>query len=104
MNSPKKKTKKEEDAHAIQLEKLLDMKFKARLILGGCTMEIGDVLRLGQGAVVELDTQINDALQVWVNEKPVAKAETVVVNERFGAKIIEFASKEERLKDMTDGD
>ena len=103
MDSPKEK-KKQEDAREIQLEKLLDMKFKARLILGECTMEIGDVLRLGQGAVIELDTQITDSLQVWVNEKPVATAEAVVVNERFGAKITEIASKEERLKDMADGD
>ncbi|MBF0279813.1 MAG: FliM/FliN family flagellar motor switch protein [SAR324 cluster bacterium] len=104
MDSPKKKKQTQEEIQSIQLEKLLDMKFKARLILGQCTMEIGDVLRLGQGAVLELDTQINESVQVWVNEKPVAKAETVVVNERFGAKITEIASKEERLKDMTDGD
>ncbi len=103
MDSPEKK-KKEEDARDIQLEKLLEMQFKARLILGGCTMEIGDVLRLGQGAVIELDTQITDSLQVWVNEKPVARAETVVINERFGAKITEIASKEDRLKEMADGD
>ena len=100
----KKKRKKKQDSQAMQLEKLLDMKFKARLILGGCTMEIGEVLRLGQGAVLELDTPINEALQVWVNEKLIAKAETVVVNERFGARITEIASKAERLKDMADVD
>lgn len=97
-----KKEKQKADTRAVQMEKLLDMPFKARLILGGCTMEVGDILSLGQGAVLELETPVTEDLQVWVNDRLIAKAESVVVNERFGAKITEIASQEERLKDMAD--
>ncbi|MBF0288047.1 MAG: FliM/FliN family flagellar motor switch protein [SAR324 cluster bacterium] len=102
MTTEKKEIPKKVSTQAIQLERLLDMQFKARLILGGCTMEVDDILALGQGAVLELDTPITEPIQIWVNDRLIAKAETVVVNERFGAKIVEIASKEERLKDMAD--
>ncbi len=102
MTTEKRETTKTKKTQTMQLEKLLDMQFSARLILGGCTMEIDDILSLGQGAVLELDTPINEPIQVWVNDRLIAKAETVVVNERFGAKIVEIASREERLKDMAD--
>ncbi len=95
-----KKTKTAQVSQSIQLEKLLDMRFNARLILGSCTMEIGDILGLGQGAILELDTPTHEPLELWVNDRMIAKAETVVVNERFGARITEISPTAERLKDM----
>lgn len=86
---------------SIQLNKLLGMPFTARLVLGGCTMEIADVLTLGQGSVLEMETSINDPLELWVNDRLVAKAETVVVNEKIGARIVQITPPEEWLKEMT---
>ncbi|MGK5093502.1 FliM/FliN family flagellar motor switch protein [Deltaproteobacteria bacterium TL4] len=83
-----------------QMEQLLDLPITARLVLGGCNLEIGDILTLGQGSVLELDSVTEEPIQLWVNNRLIAKAETVVVNEKFGAKIVDIASAEERLKSM----
>lgn len=104
MTAKKKPPLSQKKRQSMQLEKLLDMEFQARLVLGGVSMEVGNILRLGQGAVLELDTALTEPLQVWVNDRLIAKAEPVVVNEHFGARITEIASKEERLKDMADVD
>lgn len=104
MTNKKEDTPKYNELQAVQLEKLLDMEFRTRLVLGAVNMEIADILSLGQGAVLELDKAITEPLQLWVNDRLIAKAETVVVNEHFGARITEIASKEELLKDMADVD
>lgn len=102
MANKKDKTSKQKRTQAIQLDKLLGLEFKTRLVLGECSMDIGDIISLGHGAVLELDTHISAPLQIWVNDKLIAKAETVVVNERFGAKIVEISATEERLKGIAD--
>ena len=97
--------KKEMNANqSMQLEKLLDMPFTVRLMLGTCTMEVGDIISLGQGAVIEFETPVSENLQLWVNDHPIAKASSVVVNERYGAKILEISPQEERLISMVDHD
>lgn len=86
------------------MEKLLDMHFTARLVLGSCAMEIGDILTLGQGAVLEFDTPISEPLKLYVDDHMIAKAESVVVNERFGARIKEITPREKRLQGMSEQD
>ena len=83
-----------------QMESLLGMKFTARLVLGKCKMEIGDILNIGQGAVIELDTPVRDSLKLYVNDRLIAEAETVVVHEKFGAKIEKIEPTAQRLKDI----
>ena len=51
------------------------------------TMSVGELLQLGQGAVVELDRAVGEPLDVMVNGALVAKGEIVLVNERFGIRL-----------------
>ena len=85
-----------------QIQKLMKMPVTARLILGECSMEIDEILRLGQGSMLELGTKVEDNLTLYINDEKIAKAKSVTVGEKLGAQIVEISSTEKRLKDLTD--
>ena len=58
-------------------------------------MNISEVLRLGQGS------KPKEPLEVWVNDRQIARAQTVVVEEKVGARIVQIESPETRLKSMS---
>ena len=66
--------------------------------LGRTSMVIRDALSLGGGSVVELSKLAGEPVDVLINNKLVARAEVVVVNENFGVKVIDIVSPEERLR------
>ena len=85
-----------------QLEQLLGISLTSRIILGKSSMNIGDILRLGQGSVIELETSSKEPLELWVNNRKIATVESLVVNEKFGARILEIDSPENRVETMTE--
>jgi flagellar motor switch protein FliN/FliY len=95
------KTGKPSAARHTQSEQLLDLSLETRLILGECMMDISEVLRLGQGSIIELDSKPKEPLEVWVNDRQIARARTVVVEEKVGAQIVQIESPETRLKSMS---
>ncbi len=66
--------------------------------VGRSRMTIQDLLQLGQGSVVELTKLAGDPLDIFINGKQVAYGEAVIVNEKFGIRLTEIISPEERLK------
>ena len=80
----------------------MKMPVTARLVLGECSMEIDEILRLGQGSMLELGTKVEDNLTLYINDEKIAKAKSVTVGEKLGAQIVEISSTEKRLKDLTD--
>ena len=60
-------------AQGIKLDRLMDMPLSVRLVLGKCDMEIEEILKLGQGSIIELDAENRTPLEVWVNNRMVAK-------------------------------
>ena len=65
-------------------------------------MEIEEILRLGQGSMLELDTNVKENLKLYINDEEIAKAKSVIVGDKLGAQIMEISSTEKRLKDLTD--
>ena len=61
-------------------------------------MQVGELLKLGQGSVVELSKLAGEPMEVFANNELIAKGEVVVVNERFGVRLTDIVSPEERLK------
>ena len=88
----------EEQAH--NLEFLLDIKLHVTFEVGRSKMLISDLLTLGQGSVIELHRLVGDELDLLVNGKLIAKGEVVVVNEKFGCKITDIISPEDRIKHL----
>ena len=63
-------------------------------------MLINDLLQLGQGSVIELSKLVGEPLELFVNEKLVAKGEVVVVNEKFGIRLTDIVSPIERIETL----
>ncbi len=85
-----------------QFHKLMEMPVDARLVLGECKMEIEEILKLGQGSMIELNTLVNEDLKLYINDEKIAKAKSVMVGEKLGAQIKEISSTEDRLKELAD--
>ncbi len=84
------------------LELLLDVPLTFSAELGGCRLTIKEVLQLTRGKVVELDKLAGDPLDILLNGQLIARGEAVVVNERFGVRIVDIASPRERLARLKD--
>ena len=88
------------DLSGINLDFLMEVKLKVSFEVGRTKMIISDLLSLGQGSVIELHRLVGENLDVLVNGHLLATGKVVVVNEKFGAQIVDIISPEERIKKM----
>ncbi|MCL4741896.1 MAG: flagellar motor switch protein FliN [Phycisphaerales bacterium] len=72
------------------IDLLADVNLNVKIELGRTRMLVEDVLRLGEGAVVELDKLAGDPVDVYVNDRPVARGEVLVLNDNFCVRINEI--------------
>ena len=75
---------------ASDLEAVFDIPVQVQAVLGKATMQVGQLLKLGRGAVVELDRKVGEAIDIYVNNRLVARGEVVVVDERLGVTMTEI--------------
>lgn len=80
---------------------LLDIPLDISVELGNAKIKIGDLLKLSQGSVVELNRLTDEPLEIFVNKKLMAHGEVVVVNEKFGIRLTNIISPGERVKNLT---
>ena len=82
----------DEGKHA-NLDFLLDVPVKLTAELGNCQMTMQELLELDLGSVVQLDKPANASVDVYVNQKLVARGEVVVAEDNFGIRIKEIVAK-----------
>ncbi|MEQ8248011.1 MAG: flagellar motor switch protein FliN [Alphaproteobacteria bacterium] len=75
---------------ASDLEAVYDVPVQVSAVLGKTRMEVSQLLKLGRGAVVELDRKVGEAIDIYVNNRLVARGEVVVVDERLGVTMTEI--------------
>src|SRR5215471_17178224 len=75
---------------AKDLEAVYDIPVQVSAVLGKATMQVSQLLKLGRGAVVELDRKVGEAVDIYVNNRLVARGEVVVVDERLGVTMTEI--------------
>jgi len=75
---------------AKDLEAVYDIPVQVSAVLGKSTMEVARLLRLGKGAVVELDRKVGEAIDIYVNNRLVARGEVVVLDDRLGVTMTEI--------------
>ncbi|MCA3249798.1 MAG: flagellar motor switch protein FliN [Holosporaceae bacterium] len=63
-------------------------------VLGRATMKVSQLLKLGRGAVVELDRKVGEAIDIYVNNRLVARGEVVIVEDRLGITMTEIIKSE----------
>jgi flagellar motor switch protein FliN/FliY len=72
------------------LEAVYDVPVTVRAVLGTTSMNISQLLKLGRGAGVELDRKVGDAVDVYVNDRLVARGEVVIVDDKLGVTMTEI--------------
>jgi len=83
-----------------ELEFILDIPLEISAEIGRTKMFIRDLLKLNQGSVIELEKFAGEPVEIYVNGKLMAKGEVVVVNDKFGVRITEIISAQERVKKL----
>ena len=76
--------------NAKDLEAVYEIPVQISAVLGRATMQVSQLLKLGRGAVVELDRKVGEAIDIYVNNRLVARGEVVVVDERLGVTMTEI--------------
>lgn len=81
-----------QDAQVSSIELLRDVDLNVKIELGRARMLVEDVLRLAEGSVVELDKLAGDPVDVFVNDRLVARGEVLVLNDNFCVRVNEIVA------------
>lgn len=82
------------------LDLIMDVTLQVAVEVGRARMTIQDLLQLGAGSVVELQKLAGEPLDIYINGKPVARGEAVIVNEKFGVRLTDIISPIERVEGL----
>jgi flagellar motor switch protein FliN/FliY len=77
------------DRSAADLEAMFDVPVQVSAILGRARMQVGELLKLGPGTVLELDRKVGEAIDIYVNNRLVARGEVVLVEDKLGVTMTE---------------
>ena len=75
---------------AADLEAVFDVPVQVSAVLGRARMDVGQLLKLGPGAVLELDRKVGEAIDIYVNNRLVARGEVVLVEDKLGVTMTEI--------------
>jgi len=84
-------------------DRVLDIPVTLHVELGRKRMRIGELLEMGTGSILELDTPAGAALALYANETLIARGEAVVVGDRYGVRITDIPSPSERAERLGRG-
>jgi flagellar motor switch protein FliN len=79
---------------AADLEAVFDVPVQVSAVLGRARMDVADLLKLGPGTVLELDRKVGEAIDIYVNNRLIARGEVVLVEEKLGVTMTEIIKAE----------
>lgn len=82
------------------IDLILDIPLNVSVELGKVKMLVNDLLQLGHGSIIELTKSISEPLDIYANNKLIAKGEVVVMDEKFGIRIADIINPIERVKHL----
>jgi flagellar motor switch protein FliN/FliY len=80
----------DEQKTATDLAPVFDVPVNISAVLGRASLSVAQLLQLGQGSVLELDRKVGEAIDIYVNNRLVARGEVVIVDERLGVTMTEI--------------
>ncbi|MHB8770889.1 MAG: flagellar motor switch protein FliN [Syntrophales bacterium] len=92
--------KRDSGKGALALDFILDIPLTLNVELGRSQLLINELLQLGQGSVIELTKLAGEPMDVFVNQRLIARGEVVVVNEKFGVRLTDIVSPSERVEKL----
>ncbi len=84
-----------EDKTATDLAPVFDVPVHISAVLGKANLSVAQLLKLSQGSVLELDRKVGEAIDIYVNNRLVARGEVVIVDERLGVTMTEIIKSED---------
>jgi flagellar motor switch protein FliN/FliY len=85
---------------SLDMNFILDIPLTLNVELGRSRMLISELLQLGQGSVIELTKLAGEPMDIYVNQRLIARGEVVVVNEKFGIRLTDIVSPAERVNKL----
>jgi flagellar motor switch protein FliN/FliY len=80
----------DQGTESLSLENVYEIPVQVTVVLGKTSMQVNQLLKLGRGAVIELDKKVGEAIDIFVNNRLVARGEVVVVEDRIGVTMTEI--------------
>jgi len=80
----------DETKSAADLAPVFDVPVNIQAVLGKASVDVATLLRLSRGSVIELDRKVGEAIDIYVNNRLVARGEVVLVDERLGVTMTEI--------------
>ncbi len=92
MDAPERDTRAEGyvERTAADLEAVFDVPVRVSVVLGRTKMPVSSLLKLDTGTVIELDRQVGEAVEIFINDRLVARGEIVLVEDRLGVTMTEI--------------
>ena len=84
-----------DDKSATDLAPVFDVPVNISAVLGKASMSVAQLLKLAQGSVLELDRKVGEAIDIYVNNRLVARGEVVIVDDRLGVTMTEIIKSED---------
>lgn len=79
---------------ATELEAVYNVPVQISAVLGRATMPVSQLLKLGRGAVIELDRRVGEPIDIYVNNRLIARGELVVTEDKLGISMTEIMKSE----------
>lgn len=94
-SSPEAPTEANAESAEVSLEGIYDVPVRVSAVLGKTTLKVSRLMQLGPGAVLELDRKVGEAVDIFVNNRLVARGEVVLVEEKLGITMTEIIKAED---------
>ena len=82
------------------LDLILDIPLDISVELGKAKIPVNELLQLGQGSILELTKPVSEPLDIYVNNKLVAKGEVVILDDKFGIRVADIINPVDRVKSL----
>lgn len=83
-----------------KIDLILDVTLPVAVELGRARMQIQDILKLAPGSVIALDKSAGDPVELFINDRPIAKGEVVIIDENFGVRLTSIVTTSERIRTL----
>jgi len=83
-----------------KIDLILDLTLPVAVELGRARMQIQEILKLAPGSVIALDKSAGDPVELFINDRPIAKGEVVIIDENFGVRLTSIVTTSERIRTL----
>ncbi len=94
------KIQNQNEKRGYDLSLILDIPLEITVEFGRVKMVVDDLLKLGQGSIIELDKSVGEPVEIYVNKKLIGKGEVVVIDEKFAVRLTDIISPSDRVKSL----